>query len=86
MNNKYQDVMLRKEKAGKKAESVSRKLDQLKYELIENDIIILNGPYINKSVRELWNIGEAERDYIVNKLWSLGDEKINKIIKDLVCR
>ena len=85
--NNQQNVMLRKEKAGEKAASTTRKFDFIKYEVLEDgsDITILSGLYINRSVRELWSIGPAERDYIVEKLWSTGDEKVVQFINSLVC-
>lgn len=84
-NNKYQNAMLRKEEAGRKAEIVNRRSDSIKYEIVDNNIIILSGSYANRGIRELWYIGDAERDYIIEKLWSLGDEKINNIIKSMTC-
>ncbi len=87
MSGKYQDLMLRKEKAGKKAATVQRKVDLVKFELTEDgeDILIVSGPYANKTLRSLWVAGPSERDYVVEKLWSTGDEKVIKVITSLVC-
>lgn len=80
-----QDVMLRKEKAGYKTDRMIRKHNPVRYEIEEDDIIILSGPYTGRKVRELWPLGPVERDYIVKKLWSTGDEKIVKIINSMTC-
>lgn len=79
-------TMARKEKAGKETVKRQRKIEQVNYEIIDDDIIFKSGPYLNKSVRELFKISPLERDYIIQHLWFTNDADVVKIINSLCAR
>jgi len=81
-----QESMLRKEQAGKEALKVQRKSKVVEYKIENDDILILSGPYIGQTVRNLFLVGPTERDYIVNKIWFSNDPKVVEIINSLACR
>ncbi len=79
-----QEGMHRREKAAE----VRPRLRQVavKYRIENGDIYILSGPYLGKSVKELWPIGPVERDYIVRNIWFSGDAEVAAIIRGLSCQ
>ena len=79
------NAMVRREEAGEQAHRAQRKIKPLEYEIRNGDIQLMSGPYVGRMVSELFQQGPIERDYIVSKLWFLGDAEVEKIIKDLVC-
>ena len=62
-----------------------KSLDRLDYEILEDDVKFLSGPYAGDLLSELWLKGPNERDWVVNKLWSKNDVQVNEIIKKLAC-
>lgn len=78
-----QEVMVRREKAGEKAKKRQKKLDQISYEVKDGDIHILSGTYLGRTVRELWQSGPIERDYIVQRLWFTNDRAVVEVINSL---
>jgi hypothetical protein len=80
---KNRNVMVRREQAGQEAKKKKKKIDQISYEVKDDDIIILSGQYQGHSVRDLWNVGPLERDYIVNRLWFTNDPEVVKIIHSI---
>lgn len=79
-------TMVRKEKAGKAVVKRQKKLDNVAYEVRDNDVWLLSGPYIGKSVRELFVLGPLERDYLVNHLWFTNDLEVVKVIHSLCAK
>jgi len=78
-------VQSRQEQAGEKARRVQRKLDLVQYRVEGNDIRILSGPFVDRYVRDLWEQGPQERDYIVKNLWFRHDEAVVAILNSLCC-
>jgi hypothetical protein len=81
-----QHTMVRKEKAGKETVKKQRKIEQVTFEIIDDDIILKSGPYLNRSVREMYKVGAIERDYVVQHLWFTNDEAVVKIINSMCAR
>lgn len=81
-----QKVLLRKEKVSQKAKIQQSKINNINYEIRDDNIFILSGPFIGCNVLELFDAGPSERDYVVDNLWFTGDPEIEKIIKRLVCK
>lgn len=79
-------TQIRKEKAGKETVKRQRKIEQVNYEIIDDDIILKSGPYLNRSVRELYKVGAIERDYVIQHLWFTNDADVVKIINSLCAR
>lgn len=79
-------TQIRKEKAGKETVKRQRKIEQVNYEIIDDDIILKSGPYLNRSVRELYKVGAIERDYIIQHLWFTNDADVVKIINSLCAK
>jgi len=79
-------MMLKKEKASEEAQRIHYKPDKVKYEVRDNDIILLSGKYSNCYVRDLFSRGPIERDYIMDKLWMKGDEAVCAIINSMTCK
>ena len=75
------NVMIRKEKAGRKINN-----DSDEFEVQNNDIYITSGPHLGKSVSIMWQSTAEERDYVMDKIYSLGDSAVNKIIHKMCCR
>jgi ABC-type iron transport system FetAB ATPase subunit len=80
---KNRNVMVRREQAGQEVKKQRKKLDQISYEVKDGDIIVLSGPYLGKSVKDMWSVGPIERDYIVKHLWFTNDFEVVKIINHL---
>lgn len=76
----------RREAAGEKARRVQRKLDLVEYRVEGDDILLLSGPYVDEHVRDLWERGPVERDWITKHLWFRNDERVNLILNSLCCR
>lgn len=81
-----QTLLLRKEKAYRKAIKQQSRVGDIHFEITDDDITLLTGPYSGRNVRELFAKGPNERDYVVNNLWFTGDERIEKVIRSLVCK
>jgi hypothetical protein len=81
-----QHTMVRKEKAGKETVKKQRKIEQVTFEIIDDDIILKSGSYLNRSVREMYKVGAIERDYVVSHLWFTNDEAVVKIINSMCAR
>lgn len=79
-------TQIRKEKAGKETVKRQRKIEQVNYEILDDDIILKSGPYLNRSVRELYKVGAIERDYIIQHLWFTNDADVVKIINSLCAK
>lgn len=79
-------TQIRKEKAGKETVKRQRKIEQVNYEIIDDDIILKSGPYLNRSVRELYKVGAIERDYVIQHLWFTNDADVVKIINSLCAK
>lgn len=75
------NVMIRKEKAGRKINN-----DSDEFEIEGYDIKITSGPHSGKIVSIMWNSTPEERDYIIEKIYNLGDPEVNKIINNFCCR
>lgn len=67
-------------------EKTKRVQEVAEYQIEDNDVMILSGSYNGMRVSELWEKGPIERDWVINKLWILNDEKVNNIIRKLFCR
>lgn len=67
-------------------EKTKRVQEIAEYQVEDGDVVILSGSYNGLRVTELWKKGSVERDWIVNKLWILGDEEVNKVIRKLLCK
>ena len=80
------DTQLRRAKASAKAVKAQQGLERVSYRVEADDILILNGPYRNRRVRELFASGSVERDYVVRHLWFTGDQEVVRIINSMVCR
>jgi hypothetical protein len=80
--------MMRREQAGQKAERAAKKIEFVKYEITEDgtDVLLLSGQYANERLLDLWVRGPVERDYIVKKLYSTGDEAVINIIHSASCK
>jgi len=75
----------RKDEASKKIEKKKRKLELCDFVVEDDDIKFLNGPYIGKTVREIWEIDKVARDWVINKVWVPGDASVREVIKSLLC-
>lgn len=56
------------------------------YKIVENDILLLTGPYRDQYVRSLWSMGGKERDYIYQYLYLTKDPEVERIIKQCFCQ
>jgi len=76
----------RRDKAAEEKKKVSYTLALVRFEYVEDgaDILLLEGPYAGKTVKQVFLIGEEERDYIIKQLWYRGDQKINAIIEGML--
>jgi len=79
------EVVMRKDRAGIKTRRAQRP-KTIEYCVENDDILLLSGLYNGQYVRELFQKGPAERDYIVKNLWFQHDDEIIKIINSLTCR
>ncbi len=79
-------AMARREKAGEAAKRQQKQLNLVGYQVENDDIVLTNGPYGGRRVRELFAQGPIERDYVIKNLWFRGDEKVVQIINSLVCK
>lgn len=75
--------MLRREKAAEKAKR--KRVQVVKYQVDNGDIVFLEGPYGGKYASQLFQMGPAERDYVVNNLWFTNDARVMEILKRFVC-
>jgi hypothetical protein len=80
------DSQLRKDSAQEKAEYISRDNKKVEYLIQNGDIIIQNGKFAGRCVRELFGIGPEERDYVIKNLWMTNDQQVMNIINELVCK
>ena len=78
--------MARREKAHEAAKRQQKQLNLVGYQVEGDDILLTNGPYGGRKVRELFVQGPIERDYIVKNLWFRGDDRVVQIINSLVCK
>ena len=80
--NKGPANFFRREKAAEKTKKVAKKVKTVRYELVEedNDLIFLEGPYMGRTLREIWPLGQRERDYVTKELYFLNNDQINSII------
>jgi hypothetical protein len=76
-------AQVRNESAQSKAKFVSRSKAEFRIE--ENDLLLLTGPYAGSRVRELWDRGPDERDYIFKSIYINRDSEVQRIIKSLFC-
>lgn len=67
-------------------EKTKRVQEIAEYQVEDGDVVILSGSYNGLRITELWEKGSVERDWIINKLWILGDEEVNKVIRKLLCK
>ena len=65
-------------------ENKPKRKDLVKYAVEQDDVILLNGKYQGYRIRELFEKGPAERDYVAEYLWSLNDVRINRIIRSML--
>jgi hypothetical protein len=74
------------QKANSESLKATKRVQEIaEYQVVDNDVLILNGPYNGAYVRELWTREAIERDWIINKLWILNDKRVNEIIRTLIC-
>ena len=85
-SNRDPDILLRREKAGEKAEKLRKKYDLVQYQVEDDNIRILSGPYAGFDARSLWFKGPAERDYIVKHIWFSGNREVAAILSSLSCK
>jgi ABC-type uncharacterized transport system YnjBCD ATPase subunit len=76
--------MARRDKAEKKAKRI--KLNSVKYQIDNGDIVFLEGPYGGKHASQLFMAGAKERDYVITNLWFTNDEKVMEIIRKWTCK
>ena len=57
---------------------------EFEYLAESEDILLLNGPYSGKTLRQIFPEGQEERDYIVKKLWYLNNPQINVVIESML--
>lgn len=81
-NNKV-DYNLRKGQAADKAKKLQAKIKLVEYRIEDDDAVILSGPYMGKTIKSIWFLGEAERDYIVKNFCMRNDSKIVEIVRQL---
>ncbi|MDC1299887.1 hypothetical protein N8Z24_00110 [bacterium] len=53
------------------------------YVLDGESITLMTGPYMGKTVQDIWNLGEKERDYVYKWVYRRAPESIRQIIKRL---
>ena len=53
------------------------------YVLNGEEITLITGPYIGRTVRDLWTLGEQERDYVYKWVYRRAPEEVRQIIKKL---
>jgi hypothetical protein len=82
---KQNAYMIRKEEAVKQEAKTKRWLKLDEYKIDGDDVILLTGPYAGKSVKYLWSLGPAQRDYVFKNLYKRGDAELMEIIKALFC-
>ncbi len=61
----------------KKTDSVA-----VRYEILEDDIKINSGIYMGRTVKELWDMGKVERDWVIKKIWNTGDKDAQRVIRE----
>lgn len=76
--------MARRDKAEKKAKRV--KLDTVKYQVDNGDIVFLEGPYGGKYASQLFVAGTKERDYVITHLWFTNDDQVMDIMRKWMCK
>ena len=77
----------RRDKAAEKKEKKNTyKESKFEYEYIaeQDDIILKSGRYAGNTLRNIFQAGQKERDYIVKTLWYLNDPVINKVIESML--
>jgi len=78
--------MVRRDKAAQKAKSRAKRVDQVKYEIDNNDIVLLSGPYAGKYASQVFTQGVKERDWLIKNLWFTHDADVMAIIRGLLCQ
>ena len=53
------------------------------YVLDGETIRLITGPYIGKTVQDIWDLGEQERDYVYKWVYRRAPEEIRQIIRKL---
>jgi len=86
MVKRRQANISRQEKATKKNNYAQKKLDLVEFRVEGDDIKIISGDYAGKTVKEIWDKGVTERDWVANKIWVRYDQEANAIISRLACR
>ena len=77
--------MIRQDQAAEKAKIVQSSIQFDKYKVEAEDILLLSGPYSGYHLKELWNRGECERDYLFKNIYKRGDTEVVRIMKQLFC-
>ena len=76
-------AMMRNESAQNKAKFRSR--EKAEFRIEANDLLLITGPYAGTRVRELWERGPDERDYVFKSVYINRDPEVQRIIKSLFC-
>jgi len=77
--------MIRQDQATEKAKFVQSSMLLDKYVVENGDVLLLTGPYSGYRVREVWERGEVERDYLFKNIYQRGDQEVIRIMKALFC-
>ena len=81
-----QQTFLRKESASNGIAKKQRKIDKVSYEVRDDDVFLLSGQYLGRSIRELFSAGPLERDYVVTHLWFTNDQSVVNVINSLCAK
>ena len=79
------DMQQRQEAANEASRKMQRKEDKVVFRVEDEDVLILSGQYAGHKVRDLFQKGPLERDYVVKKIWFTGDPQAVKVVNSLVC-
>lgn len=78
-----QKLMVKKEKSSTpKAVSFS----EVKFDVEGDDVKFTTGPYSGKTVKQIFESGPDERDYIMKNVYSTNNSAAMKIIRSMACK
>ena len=56
------------------------------YRIEGDDLLLLTGPFKDYWLKALWCQGDKERDYIYKHIYSIKNEEVQQIVRQLFCQ